>query len=204
METLSLNGSWRLIMADGRSFEGTVPGSVYSILLENHAHGRPFLWGQRTGSAENNGTGFRFRKKRSAFRRPNEGMPLRFFCTVTGWIRFAGFLSTDGMPAMPSIFTVPGSMILPAFSRTEKIPFGWKSPLRSIIFVKWTPKSTTAAPANPCGDFLIFENPTVCLAGTGVPACLMPVSGEIFLFLESMAPESPIFGFPRIIPANRL
>ena len=42
METLSLNGSWRLIMADGRSFEGTVPGSVYSILLENHAMDDPF------------------------------------------------------------------------------------------------------------------------------------------------------------------
>lgn len=42
MEKQYLNGLWQMITEDGKIYEGNIPGSVYSILLENQAMEDPF------------------------------------------------------------------------------------------------------------------------------------------------------------------
>ncbi len=42
MEKLLLNGIWQMVTGDGQTYSGSIPGSVYSILLENRAMEDPY------------------------------------------------------------------------------------------------------------------------------------------------------------------
>ncbi len=42
MEKILLNGKWQMVSGEGKTYQGNIPGSVYSILLENQAMDDPY------------------------------------------------------------------------------------------------------------------------------------------------------------------
>ena len=160
--------------------EAKVPGTVYGTLLDKGLMPDPYFGENELTATKLMENDFEYRKE--------------FFVTEEMTSADGLYLVFEGIDTLSDIYlneekigSTDNMHRTYSFDVLERLKIGkmccrWYCiPLPAILRKKMK-KSIPGAAWNVWRDFLIFEKPTVCLDGTGVPDCRMPVFSARFIW----------------------